>query len=165
MKYKKLNIKAFTVWELLISILLVSLLVTFTYTLLIKGQLLISQDQKIQEQIDEFIWFNKKLQDEVANSDSILFRQNQIYFFVAGISSGFVTIIDSTITYSNVDYSFVSEFQISGLNLNYLDESDVLIDKITFNLKGIGGEYSIILLKSYSKQVLYNLRRNEYKHI
>ena len=162
MKFKFQNIKAFTIWELLVSMLLVSLLVTFTYTMFIQGQKLIHHDQKAQEQLDQFIQLNKKIYDIVNNSEIIECNQNQILFFEGDTLVELISVLDRAISFSNRDFFLDESYPIDGINLTYLKNSINIVNKIEINVKGMNGNFFISISKVYSKEMLIKL--NNYEH-
>lgn len=153
------KLKAFTLMELMIGMIIGSIVVGFCYM----GYSIIWKQfidfKKTKQEINNTIQFNEILMNDFSRSEKILFSDNQLAFH----SDSSVIIYNFTETFilrSNNDNTDTFKFVTSELQPQYLEEiksvSTGIIKSFSFNAKILDNEEKFSFYKAYSASFLMN---------
>lgn len=147
--------KAFTLWEVLISIVITSLIVTLSYGSYMMFTRTLSEDQQRLNDLNEMVFLERELYKMMESSETVEANGNVLCFKFPG-SLSFIEFADSTFMISSDETDLEHEYPLSSWSITYLsDETDyVTCIEIGCEYKGI--DYTFSLKKKYSKKFLYS---------
>jgi Tfp pilus assembly protein PilE len=156
------NTRAFTIIDMMVSLLITSLLISFCYLLFKKSVISLTQEQEFQKDLQDIIWFEKKLASVVKNSIFIFETDISIIFQHDDLSYSLV-ISDTLVSLYENDYQKSPEFTFDALNIKRFNEILPVVSEIELVIQCRHILYPILLQKKYSKKTIFRLEKYEHK--
>ena len=147
---------AFTLWELMIAMLITSLIVSLSYGVYRKSTKVLDQDIKHSEFMHEIRMLERDLYRLTLSSITVTQEGEDLYFnFIDGYS--FLEFSDSTMTIFMDELSIGREFPIEGWSAEYLNDRSEHIRSFKINCKVNLQRYTFSFTKIYPKLFLYSM--------
>lgn len=154
MSYRK-KYQAFTIWEVLIAIVLTSLIVTFSYGSYRTFVVLIQKDQKALTNLNDMVILERELFRLVESSESMEL-EGRILYFNFPESYSFIEFADSLFIVSIDKMNEEREYDLIEWSAGYLNENTLFVGSFEILCQYEGESYSFSLKKTYPKTFVYS---------
>ena len=149
---------AFTLWEVLISIVVTSLIVTFSYSSYMMFTRILSEDQQRLNDLTEMVFLERELYKMMESSETVEANSN-VLFFEFPDSLSFIEFTDSTFVISSDKTDLEHEYPLSGWSITFLNNETDHVSYIEIGCNYKGMDYTFALKKKYPKKFLYSQLR------
>jgi len=145
--------KAFTLWEMIVVMVVISILVTLSYGAYNKFTLMLENDQQTTNDLIEMIWLEKEIHRIIESSLSAELINAVVYFNLqAGEMS--LAFLDSLMIVDLWDTEPL-EVHVDEWSVGYLDNSSDYIKSISIDCRLDKENYRMSFGKTYPKAFLY----------
>lgn len=154
------RLKAFTLIELLIGMILSAIIISFAYSCysILAKEFLSYKD--VKKQINETITLNSILNNDFVNSEFIYYKDDVLTIEKKGSKQEY-SFLENTILRTDGEVTDTFHFSASKINIGYLKESDhsaqILVNDFSFVAKVLDENESFYFTKNYSAETALKL--------
>lgn len=155
MIYKR-TYKAFTLWEVMIAMVITSLIVTLSYGAYGRFAKLLKEDQENLDDMHEMVFLERDL-FRLTNSCESIEMIDDILYFNKKDTYSFIEFMDSTMILTEDNWGKEREYQIADWSVKYLDDHSDYIKSFQIRYDFNHHHYNFCLKKIYTRSVLYSM--------
>jgi len=155
-----MKVKGYTIWELLISLVILSSIISVVYLSLLKSEKIIHGEQLKSQRLEEITLIQKHL-DSLSHHCNNIFYEYDEFVFQHKDHYDLIFVQDSLLSIEISIPNLQMEFPIKDLEYTFLNDQDNFIKSITFYLNGPYSNKALSIEKKYSNLFLYHLAKNE----
>ena len=155
MKYKRLNISAFTLWELLVAMIITGLIIDLGYVVYLKAEKKIGTDQQEKIKLFDIIMFEKSLREVVESSEYIL-REGPELLFIDDQNESILEYRDSLMILYDSMKDLSDSCKITYFMTTSMDSIPCFIGTIEYGVPVEFDTLHIVIHKVYSRQIMYD---------
>lgn len=144
---ERLHIRAFTIWEMLIALIITGFLVSLVYLLLFRINHLVAEDYHRQNKLEDIVMFEKEIYLSFANSD-LVYREDETIFF----DHSYLILSDSALFYYRDEQASPEMLHIESYSTEYFRDLNIITDLelvLKFNLSDT---FTLHFRKNYRRQ-------------